>query len=72
MDLTTTEKHRVIYKFFPALRGHLLEEGDLEAYFADASQRARKRGWSDSEIELAAKSGKWKKPSSRTAQTETD
>ena len=72
MNLTVTEKHRVIYKFFPALRGHLLEEDDLAAYFADASQRARNRGWSESEIEQAAKSGKWKKPSSRMAQTESD
>ena len=60
-NLTETEKHRVIYKFFPALRGHWLENDDLEAYFADASQRARNRGWSESEIEQSAKTGKWKK-----------
>ena len=71
-NLTETEKHRVIYKFFPALRGHLLENDDLEAFFSDASQRARNRGWSDSEIEQAAKSGKWKKQRAAANSTTLD
>ena len=72
MNLTDNEKHRVIYKFFPALRGHLLEADDLEAYFEDASERARNRGWSDSEIEHAAKIGKWKKASAQPSQDSLD
>ena len=62
MVLTDTEKHRVIQKFFPALKGHLLEGPDLDGYFTDALGRARRKGWSDEEIERAARTGKWKKP----------
>ncbi len=61
MLLNDTEKHRVIQKFFPTLKGHLLAGDDLEGYFLDAIARARKKGWSDEEIQNAAKTGKWKK-----------
>lgn len=61
MQLTDTEKHRVIYKFVPTMRGHLLDGDNLEFFYSDANTRARKRGWSLNEIEAAARTGKWKK-----------
>jgi hypothetical protein len=61
MTLNDTEKHRVIYKFLPTLRGHLLEGDDLEQFYADAIRRAQRRGWSERNLEAAAKSGKWRK-----------
>ena len=68
MFLTDAEKHRVIRKFFPVLKGHLLEATDLEDYFVDALSRARSKGWSEAEIEHAAKTGKWKKPGATTGE----
>ena len=41
------EKHRVIQKFFPTLKGHLHEGSDLEVHFTDALDRARRKGWTD-------------------------
>ncbi|MGI9522579.1 MAG: hypothetical protein ACR2PG_13120 [Hyphomicrobiaceae bacterium] len=61
MELTASEKHRVIRKFFPTFRGHLLEGDDLEGYFSDAIAKARRKGWTDEEIARAGKTGKWKK-----------
>lgn len=69
MVLTDNEKHRVIQKFVPALRGHLLEGANLEGFFSDAVSRARNKGWSDEEIQQAAKTGKWRR--SRTLSSDT-
>jgi len=69
MLLSDSEKHRVIHKFFPTLKGHLLEGTDLDGYFTDAIGRARHKGWSDDEIEQAAKTGKWKKAGATRIQT---
>ena len=69
MVLSDNEMHRVIQKFFPALKGHLLEGENLEGFFSDALSRARNKGWSDEEIQQAAKTGKWRK--SRTPPNET-
>ena len=62
--LSQNEKHRVIHKFLPALRGHWLEGDDMDDFYTDAVRRARNRGWSDAEIERCAKAGKWSKPRS--------
>lgn len=70
MVLTDNEKHRVIQKFFPALKGHLLEGPDLEGYFNDAVSRARRKGWTDEEIQGAAKTKKWRR--SRTPANDTN
>ena len=68
MFLTDAEKHRVIQMFFPVLKGHLPEGTDLKDYSVDALSRARRKGWSDAEIEHAAKTGKWKKPGATTGE----
>ena len=69
MDLTDTEKHRVIHKFFPTLKGHLLEGSDLEGYFVDAISRAQRKGWTNDEIERAAKTRRWKKVDAAPSQS---
>ena len=61
MLLSDVQKHRVIYKFLPALRGHWLEGESLEGFYEDATRRALKRGWSMSDLATAARSGKWSK-----------
>ena len=61
MQLNDVQKHRVIYKFLPSLRGHWLEGESLDGFYEDATRRALKRGWSTRDLEYAAQSGKWSK-----------
>ncbi len=61
MQLSDVQRHRVIYKFLPALRGHWLEGDSLDGFYEDATRRALKRGWTADDLEHAARSGKWSK-----------
>ena len=61
MKLSESQRHRVIIKFFPVLRGHRLTGESLDGFYTEAVTRALKRGWSADEIQAAAHTGKWKK-----------
>ncbi len=61
-QLDDTQKHRVIYRFLPNMRGMLLRGEALEGYFSDASNRAIQRGWTDIELAQAARTGQWRRP----------
>ncbi len=62
LNLDPQLKHRIVYRFMPHLKGMLFEGDTLDGYLTDAVARAVHRGWSDDEILLAARTGKWKKP----------
>jgi len=59
--LNQTEKHRIIYRFIPNMRGILLDGEALDGYLADAAERAGRKGWSELELASAATSGQWKR-----------
>ena len=72
MELSESQRHRVIVKFFPVLRGHCLTGDSLDGYYAEAVARALKRGWAEEEIQSAARTGKWKKFAELNAATQPD
>lgn len=72
MELSESQRHRVIVKFFPVLRGHRLTGESLDGFYAEAVARALKRGWSEDEVQAAARTGKWKKFAELNAATQPD
>jgi hypothetical protein len=63
--LGSTEKHRIIYRFLPHMRGILFDEDVIDGHFTDAVQRAGKKGWGADELAAAAVAGNWRRREAR-------